>query len=284
VRPVILVHGGASAIAAARHEAVKRGCLAAARAGDRVLQSGGDALEAVVAAVTALEDDPEFNAGRGAALTREGTAELDAAVMRGRDRAVGAVTCVRRTRNPVRLARAVMDSEHVFLAGEGADRYGLERGLEGVRPDYFVTERQRAKLAAQRGASLGTGTVGAVALDAEGGFAAATSTGGRSGKRPGRVGDTPLVGAGTYASAQAAVSGTGEGEFFIRSLAAFLAAEAAPSLGAQGAAERGVAEVARLGGVGGLIVVEPGGELGVAFNTPHMARAWVRGGEASAAV
>lgn len=265
---------------------MKAGCLAAAQAGSQALKTGKDALGAVIEAVAVLEDNPLFNAGRGAALTTAGTVELDAAVMRGINLSVGAVACVTRARNPIHLARAVMDSEHVLLVGNGADDYVREVGLEEVPQDYFVTEQQRDKLEAWRGTPQirGTGTVGAVALDVNGRFAAATSTGGRTGKRPGRVGDTPVVGAGTYANQSAAVSGTGEGEYFIRSLAAYLAAEAAPRIGAQAAVEKGVAAVAQLGGSGGLILVGPEGEIGVAFNTLNMARAWIKDEETFAAV
>ncbi len=285
-RPVILVHGGAGPRTPDRGEVLEAGCLAAARVGWRVLAAGGDALSAVVEAVAALEDDPEFNAGRGAVLTRAGTAELDAAVMRGTDRAAGAVAGVTRTRNPVRLARAVLGSEQVLLVGAGADAFAREVGLEAVEPAYFVTDRQRARLAARlRGATLpGSGTVGAVALDAAGGVAAATSTGGMIGKRPGRVGDTPLIGAGTYASPGGAASATGVGECIMRAVASFVAVEAIVRLGAQGAAERGLAAVAAVGGAGGLIVMGPGGDVGLARNTPQMAHAWVQEGEERAGI
>jgi isoaspartyl peptidase/L-asparaginase-like protein (Ntn-hydrolase superfamily) len=276
---VIVVHGGAGTIARERYEAVQNGCLRAARIGWSVLRGGGDALSAVVEAVAALEDDPEFNAGRGAALTRAGTVELDAAVMRGCDRAAGAVGCVRMTRNPIRLARAVMDTEHVLLVADSADALAREIGLETVSQDYFVTERQCLRLDAYLRAQTAprTGTAGAVAVDAEGRVAAATSTGGRVGQRPGRVGDTPIPGAGTYADRAGAASGTGEGEYFIRSLAAYRAVRVLPG-DAQAAAEHGVAAVTEFGGSGGLIVVSATGGIGVAFNTTHMAWAWMRDG------
>lgn len=195
--PVIVVHGGAGTIAPERRARVREGCLGAARLGWEILRSGGDALSAVVEAVAALEDDPEFNAGRGSALTRAGTVEMDAAVMQGCDRGAGAVGCVGTVRNPVRLARAVMDTEHVLLVADGADALAREVGLETASTEYFVTERQRRRLEEYfRGRTVPhTGTVGAVAADALGCVAAATSTGGRVGQRPGRVGDTPIPGA-----------------------------------------------------------------------------------------
>jgi beta-aspartyl-peptidase (threonine type) len=283
-RPVVLVHGGAGAIAEARHAAAKAGCLAAARAAFRALVDGGDAVAAVVAAVTLLEDDEQFNAGRGAALTRAGTAELDAAVMRGADRAAGAVAAVRRTRNPVRLAAALLESDHVLLVGEGADAYAREEGLPTVDPDYFVTEARRAQLARHLAspAGHGMGTVGAVALDASGGLAAATSTGGRVGQRPGRVGDTPIVGAGTYADPAGAASATGDGEVFIRAVAAFTAVQAIAGLGAEGATRLAMGRVAALGGEGGLIAVAADGALGIAHNSAVLPHAFVRDGEESA--
>lgn len=280
-RPVILVQGGAGAILPERREVVQRGCLEAARIGFAVLLAGGDAVGAVVEAVAALEANPQFNAGRGAALTHAGTIQLDAAVMRGTDRAVGAVGCVTRICHPVRLARAVLDTEHVLLVGPWADAFGESLGLEVAGQDYFLTERQRRRLEEhlRGGESPGPGTVGAVALDMRGGLAAATSTGGRVGQRPGRVGDTPIVGAGTYADSRGAASGTGIGEYFMRTLAAYVAVQALVSATPQEASERGVAAVAELGGGGGLVVLGRDGRVGVAFNTDHLSHAWVRDDE-----
>ncbi len=282
----MLVHGGAGPIPASRHEAAKAGCLAAARAGWRALAAGGDAVAAVVEAVSVLEDDEGFNAGRGCVLTRAGTVELDAAVMRGTDRAAGAVGCVSRPRSPVHLARAVLDSEHVFLVGPGAEAFGRERGLPEVDPAWFVTEARRRQLATHLGGTpaSGIGTVGAVALDLLGGVAAATSTGGKVGQRPGRVGDTPLVGAGTYADAAGAASATGDGEQFIRAVAAFAAVQAIADHGAMGAARLALERVAALAGEGGLILVAPQGGLGIACNTGSMPHAWVRADEEGAGV
>lgn len=173
----------------------------------------------------------------------------------------------------------MLDSDHVLIAGPGADAFGREVGLPEVDPAWFVTDRQRARLAAYLAGAPqpGSGTVGAVALDAAGGLAAATSTGGRIGQRPGRVGDTPLVGAGTYADPGGAASATGLGESFIRAVAAFVAVEAIARLGARRAAEHGIARVAALGGSGGLILVAPDGEVGIAFDAPAMPHAWIRG-------
>ena len=284
--PVLLVHGGAGRIPPERQEEARAGCLEAARLGHAALLAGEDALEAVVRAVAFLEDHPAFNAGRGAALTRAGTAELDAAVMRGGDRAAGGVAALRRTRNPVRLARLVLDSADVLVVGEGADALAAEHGLEQVDPAYFVTERSRERLQEVLGGEYapGGGTVGAVALDAQGHVAAATSTGGRVAQRPGRVGDAPIVGAGTYADALGAASGTGMGEFFMRALTAYTAVQGVPGLGAQTATERAIVQLAALGGEGGLILVGPDGGLGIAFNSPQMAHAWVRGAEEFAGV
>jgi isoaspartyl peptidase/L-asparaginase-like protein (Ntn-hydrolase superfamily) len=266
-------------------EAGRRGCLTAARLGYALLESGSGAVDAVVRAVAALEDDPTFNAARGAVLTSAGSAELDACVMRGEDRRAGAVACVTRTRNPVLAARGVMDTSHVLLVGSAADAFARELGLEQVEPEYFVTERQRQRLEQRLADALeaGGGTVGAVAVDRNGRVAAATSTGGTIGKLPGRVGDTPMIGAGTYASQFGAASGTGDGEVFMRGLATYVAVRSCPVLGAMVAAEAGLAAATELGGTGGLILVSPEGEIGFAFNTPAMARAWVRDGEEQSA-
>jgi len=260
--------------------------LTAARLGYQALASGADAVDAVVRAVVALEDDPNFNAGRGAVLTSAGTVELDACVMRGEDRRAGAVACVTRTRNPILAAAQVMDTHHVLLVGQSADQFARDLGLDQVEPEYFITERQRRRLEHRLAemAEAAGGTVGAVAVDSQGRVAAATSTGGTIGKLPGRVGDTPIVGAGTYASQFGAASGTGHGEAFMRGLAAYVAVRSCHSLGAMAAAEAGLAAAGELGGRGGLILISPQGELGIAFNTPAMARAWIFGGEESSAV
>ena len=252
--------------------------------GSAVLAAHGSALDAVVAAVAMLEDDPRFNAGRGAVLTYHGTIELDAAIMDGATRAAGAVAAATHTRNPVRLARAVMEtSPHVFLSGPGADEFSREQSLEQVDPDWFVIPerwRQLQELKARKlgwyDADLKYGTVGAVAVDAAGHVAAATSTGGLTGKRWGRIGDSPLIGAGTYADDRScAVSATGVGEFFIRTAAAHEIGARMRLLGesAQAAADAVIAEIGALGGSGGVIVAAPDGTTVFAFNTPGMYRA-----------
>lgn len=278
---VIVVHGGAGAADAEREARRRAGCLEAARRGWAILRQGGDAVEAVVEAVTALEDDPEFNAGLGAVLTRDGQIQLDAAVMRGWDRAAGAVAWVARTRNPVRLARLLLDRETVLMVGPPADALAAEAGLPQVDPTALITPRQRERLAtflASRRVEEG-GTVGAVARDGSGGVAAATSTGGRLGQRYGRVGDTPVIGAGTYADQRGAASATGTGEAFIRAVAAFRAVSALDHTSPDDAATAALAAVTEVGGRGGLIVVNARGEFGVAFTTAQMVHAWVREGE-----
>ncbi len=285
--PAIAVHGGAGNLGpddpatsggdVPRLEGVRR----AAAAGWAILSSGGSALDAVEAAVRVLEDDPTFNAGTGATLTAAGEVELDASIMEGAALRCGAVAAVRDVRNPVSLARAVMErSAHVLLAGEGASAFAREVGIAACDPALLVTPRQWARWEAARGGPPGrTGTVGAVARDARGHLAAATSTGGTSMKRPGRVGDTPVIGAGTYADDRlAAVSCTGHGE---RILQVTLARHAADLVGAGRSAMDAAREAvrvlgARVGGEGGLVLVGPAGEPGFAHNTQVMSRAWVR--------
>ncbi|MGH8153278.1 MAG: isoaspartyl peptidase/L-asparaginase family protein, partial [Rhodanobacteraceae bacterium] len=225
--PVLLVHGGAGLIRRdldADLECAMRNALAQAlRRGHALLASGASALDAAVGAVTVLEDVPYFNAGRGAVFTHEGINELDAAVMDGATLRAGAIAGVRHVRNPVALARAVMErSPHVMLAGEGAEAFARTQGIALVEPGYLRTDARWQQLqdALQQEAGGGKvdhfGTVGAVALDVHGGLAAATSTGGMTNKRWNRIGDTPVIGAGTYANRACAVSGTGWGEFYIR--------------------------------------------------------------------
>lgn len=285
----IAIHGGAGTMSPDRmteaQQAEYKAALAVALdAGARILADGGSALDAVEAAVMVLEDDPRFNAGRGAVFTYNGTNELDASIMDGRGRRAGAVTGVTHVRHPVRLARAVMESSpHVFLSGAGAEEFAREQGFEVVDPDWFATPERWRQLQELKARNLGWfdvdlkyGTVGAVAVDAEGHVAAATSTGGLTGKRWGRIGDSPVIGAGNYADDRGcAVSATGAGEFFIRAGVAHeicarmrLAGESA-----QAAAEAVIAEVGALGGDGGVIVAAPGSAPVFAFNTPGMYRA-----------
>jgi beta-aspartyl-peptidase (threonine type) len=285
----LAIHGGAGTLTretiTAEEEAQVRAALVDARgAGEAILRTGGSALDAVEAAVRRLEDAPEFNAGRGATLTYDGGFELDAAVIDGATRAAGAVTGVRTVRNPVTLARELMEQgPHVFLAGAGAEAFAREHGIEEAPEGWFEVERRRRQWDEFRtrgegwfDSSVKYGTVGAVARDTSGHVAAATSTGGLTGKRWSRIGDSPVIGAGTYADDRsAAVSCTGSGEFFIRAAAAHSLCERMRLLGesAQAAADAVIAEVAALGGDGGLIVAGPDGSTAFAFSTPGMYRA-----------
>jgi beta-aspartyl-peptidase (threonine type) len=278
--PAVVVHGGAGnprsgAVEdeAPYHEALRE-AVAAARA------YPDDALAAVEAAVRVLEDAPLFNAGRGSVLTRDGTVEMDAAVMCGRSMRAGAVAAVTSVRNPVSLARAVMEgSDHVMLVGSGAERLADERGLERMDPDWFVTESQRRRL--ERDAGRAKGTVGAVALDSEGRLAAATSTGGVRGQIPGRVGDSPLIGAGTFADSACAVSATGDGEHIMSAVAshevsALMRYRDLPLAEACETVLR--ARLEPLGADAGLIAVDARGEIAMPFNTTIMHRAWQTAG------
>ena len=285
----IAIHGGAGTMARERMTAEKqaayREALAAARdAGAKVLAGGGSALDAVEAAIVMLEDDPKFNAGRGAVFTWEGTNELDASIMDGRTRAAGAVAGVTRTRNPISLARAVMEtSPHVMLAGAGADAFSLAQGLQQADPAWFATPERRRQLEELKAKNLSAlevefkyGTVGAVAVDTHGHVAAGTSTGGTTGKRWGRIGDSPVIGAGTSAVDRAcAVSATGAGEYFIRAAVAheICARMRLKGESAQAAADAVIAEVGALGGDGGVIVAAPDGTTAFSFNTSGMYRA-----------
>ena len=284
----IAIHGGAGTILRKKLSEEQRGeyetsLSTALDAGARLLAEGGSALDAVAAAVVLLEDDPLFNAGRGATFTFDGRIELDAAVMDGRDRAAGSVAGVTTVRNPVLLARAVMEQgPHVFLAGAGAERFAREHGFEPVDPTWFETAERRRQLEEFRAhkdawfdSSVKYGTVGAVARDTHRHVAAATSTGGLTGKRWGRIGDSPVIGAGTYADDRAcAVSATGAGEFFIRAGVAHTICDRVRFLGetVQQAADATIAEVGALGGDGGVIVAGPDGSTAFSFNTPGMYR------------
>jgi L-asparaginase / beta-aspartyl-peptidase len=287
----LVIHGGCGQLTPATlpgpEAACRAGLAEALAAGKSLLIAGGSAVDAVVAAVAVLEDCPLFNAGRGAVFTAEGRTELDAAIMDGATRKAGAVAGVTRTRNPVMLARAVMlHSPHVLLARDGADVFALEHGLEQVEPVWFRVESrwqalQAMKAAAARGeavfdADLKYGTVGAVARDVHGHLAAATSTGGLTGKRWGRIGDSPLIGAGTLADDRSvAVSCTGSGEAFIRAGVGHEigALVRLAGLSACDAAARALADVAALGGSGGIIYIGTDGVPGWVFSTPGMFRA-----------
>ena len=294
----IVIHGGAGVIEPAKMTPAKEasyraGLSAALDAGYAVLERGGSSLDAVTAAVRTMEDDPQFNAGRGAVLNHEGDAELDAAIMDGRGPRAGAVAAVRHVRNPIELARLVMEkSPHVLLVAEGAEDFALEQGVVLVPRSYFRTEAREQQLEEERraesarqkggptartgGAELDSrGTVGAVALDRAGNLAAATSTGGLSNKRWGRVGDSPLIGAGTYANRTCAVSGTGEGEYFIRQVIAYdvcALIEYRHLTLAQAAYEVIHVKLQRAGGEGGLIALDPAGDIAMDFNSIGMFR------------
>ena len=285
----LAIHGGAGVITRDRLDDKQRGEIEAALglalgAGSNVLAAGGSSVDAVQAAIEVLEDDPHFNAGRGAVFTYEGRNELDAAIMDGSNRAAGAVTGVAHVRHPVALARAVMEhSPHVFLSGAGAEEFARERGFEMTDPAWFATEPRRKALEEFKARKVGWfdidlkyGTVGAVARDAQGHLAAATSTGGLTGKRWGRIGDSPVIGAGTYADDRAcAVSATGAGEFFIRAGVAHTICDRVRFLGetVRQAADATIKEVGELGGDGGVIVAGPDGSTAFSFNTPGMYRA-----------
>ena len=286
----LMIHGGCGAmrrdsVSAAQEEQARIGLNAALDAGAAILASGGRAIDAVEAAARVLEEDASFNAGRGCVLTAEGVAELDAAIMDGTDRSAGAVAGLRTTRAPVSAARAAMEhSPHVLLTYAGADAFAREQGLEQVANDWFITPERRAQLDMVMAAGGGFdsdikyGTVGAVAVDLMGHVAAATSTGGLTAKKWGRIGDSPLIGSGTYADDRAAaVSATGLGETFIRVAAAheLCARVRIGGEGLQAAIDGVLAEIVALGGNGGLIAVSPTGEAAWGFTTPGMYRAVV---------
>ena len=298
--PIALaIHGGAglirrASLSAEREAASRASLLRIVTAGHGLLARGATAHEAVIEAVRLLEDDPLFNAGHGAVLASDGSVELDAAVMEGTERRAGAVAAVSGVRNPVRLAdRVLRDTPHVLLAGPGAQALAQELGEALVDPSALVTAERAAQL--ERAKARGSfhldhgsderdvyGTVGAVACDEHGRVAAATSTGGMVNQRPGRVGDTPLIGAGTFAwDRTCAVSGTGHGEPFIRlGLAARVSARV-EMLGESlaEAADRTLDDLAALGGQGGLIAVNAQGQVVLPFNTAGMFRAWQTGAE-----
>ncbi|MCL9998681.1 MAG: isoaspartyl peptidase/L-asparaginase [Erythrobacter sp.] len=305
----LAIHGGAGtldpkAMTPEKRAAYEADLQRALDAGSKILAEGGAAMDAIKAAIVIMEDSPLFNAGKGAVFTWDGTNELDASIMDGRDRSAGAVAGVKTVRNPILLADTVRtQSEHVFLVGKGAEDFAVSKGFAVTPPEYFATEARREALERLKAEKLSAldvdhkfGTVGAVALDQSGNMAAGTSTGGMTGKRWGRVGDAPMIGAGTYADNRAcAVSATGWGEFFIRVgvaheiCAALRAArfQAATIAGpdaelhdqwlpgenyAQEVADTVMEDVAKLGGDGGVILVTPEGEAIFSFNTTGMYR------------
>ena len=314
------IHGGAGTIAREnmteeQDAAYRKALQQALDTGAAILRGGGSAEDAIVAAILIMENDPKFNAGRGAVYTWEGTNELDAAIMLGKDRSAGAVTGVKTVKNPILLAREVLrDGRHVFLSGAGAEEFAADKGLDLVEPGYLETEARKKALERLKTEQLSSldvdhkfGTVGAVALDLKGNLAAGTSTGGLTGKRWGRIGDVPVIGAGTYADDRdCAVSATGQGEYFIRAVVGYSIctglrqkwrkmlddAQASVPLDEDGnptfvvhasemwleesdvqeVADAVMADVKDLGGTGGVIVVSPFGPAVFSFNTSGMYR------------
>ena len=284
----IAIHGGAGVLSRGdlpveQEREYLDGLEAALDAGYQLLERGASSLDAAIAAVCVLEDNPLFNAGRGAVLNRDGVAELDASVMDGGTLGAGAVTGLKHVRNPIELARRVMDeSPHVMLVGEGAEEFARLQGIELVSNEYFrtpVRQQQLQKLlrgvVTRENELAAFGTVGAVALDGHGNLAAATSTGGMTGKRWGRVGDSPVIGAGTYANnASCAVSATGHGEYFIRSVVAhdICAQVEYLKVPLHTAGDNVLAKMAKLGGNGGVIAIDARGEIVLEFNSEGMFR------------
>lgn len=302
----LAIHGGAGTIlrenlTEAQRAEYEAALASALEAGAAILRGGGSAMDAVRAVIVPLENDPKFNAGRGAVFTWDGTNELDASIMDGRDRSAGAIAGVTTVKNPILLASKVRDDgRHVFLSGAGAEQFARENDIEITLPDWFATQPRREALDRMKAEQLSAldvdhkfGTVGAVALDRDGNLAAGTSTGGLTGKRWGRIGDAPIIGAGTYADNRAcAVSATGAGEYFIRVGVAheicarlrmqkewleLLAAGVEPhpvwnTMRSKHIADLVLAEVADLGGEGGVILVTPNGDAIFSFNTSGMYR------------
>ena len=292
--PVLVIHGGAGVIRQGltpeKEKLVRADLRAALEAGNGVLRSGGSSLDAVTQAILVMEDSPRFNAGKGAVFTHEGRNELDSAIMDGATLRAGAVAGVRQVKNPVLLARAVMEkSPHVMLSGAGAEEFAKSVGIELVDPSYFRTDQRWQELqealkadankhASIPGRAIHYGTVGAVALDSHGHLAAATSTGGMTDKRWGRVGDSPIIGAGTYANTRCAVSATGWGEYYIRAVAAHdicARMEYAKKPIAQAAKEVVMDVIPKLGGDGGVIALDADGNFATPFNTDGMYRGWI---------
>lgn len=293
--PMLVIHGGAGVerkgMTPADEKEAREAMTAALRAGHALLMQGKPSADAVVAALSILEDSPQFNAGKGAVFTHDGHNELDASLMEGGSGQAGAVAGVQRVKNPIQLARAVMDhSQHVMMVGDGAEKFAQEQGIALVDPAYFRTEKRwqqlqqalREDAAGQAHASVETakhfGTVGALALDRDGKLAAGTSTGGMTDKRYGRVGDSPIIGAGTWADARCAVSGTGWGEFYIRAAAAhdICARVRYAGQSLQRAAEAVIDEqIPAAGGDGGAIALGSDGTVAFPFNTEGMYRGWI---------
>jgi beta-aspartyl-peptidase (threonine type) len=295
VKPILVIHGGAGVeradMSAQDIQAARKALEEALRAGHAQLKAGKPAVDAVAATITVLEDAPMFNAGRGAVFTHDGKNELDSSIMDGATGKAGSVAGVHRVKNPIQLARLVMDkSKHVMMVGDGAETFATEQGVTLVDPSYFRTEKRWQQLqkalkeeaSGQAHSNLETakhfGTVGALALDAQGHLAAGTSTGGMTNKRYGRVGDSPVIGAGTYADTKCAVSGTGWGEFYLRSVAAFNICARVRFAGQDiASAAKAVIneEIPKAGGDGGAIALSADGTAVFPFNTEGMYRGWI---------
>ena len=295
VPPVLVIHGGAGVIkrdlTPAKEKAIRAAMTKALQSGYAELKAGKSAVDAVSAAIVVLEDDPDFNAGKGAVFTHDGRNELDAAIMDGDSRRAGAVAGVERIRNPILLARAVMEkTPYVMLSGHGAEAFAQSIGMPLVDPSYFRTEErwQQLQKALKEDAAGKShedeetakhfGTVGAVALDAQGHLAAGTSTGGMTDKRWGRIGDSPIIGAGTYANSDCAVSGTGWGEYYIRTVAAHAICMQVSQMRVpikRAAAVVINQEIPALGGNGGAIALDAHGNIAIPFNTDGMYRGWI---------
>ena len=288
VKPVIIVHGGAWGIPDRLVDANIKGVKESVKAGWKVLEAGGSALDAVVAAVNVLEDNPSFDAGIGSVLTEDRTVEMDALIMDGSNLDAGAVAGLKDVRYPIRLARKVMEeTPHVMIIGEGANRLADEFGLERITQEELVTEEARLEFEewsekAEYGNSFGHDTVGSVALDSDGNIAAATSTGGVTGKKVGRVGDVPLIGSGGYADNRVGgVSTTGHGEAIMRvNLAKLVLTYMETGMHIQEASEKALGYMAlRVNGSGGLIALDADGNMGHAFTTKRMVWASIKDGE-----
>lgn len=313
----LVIHGGAGTITKAsmtpeKEKAYKETLNLALQTGYEILKNGGSSLDAVEATVRVMEDSPLFNAGKGAVFTNEGKNELDAAIMDGKNMNAGAIASVTTIKNPISAARAVMEkSEHVMMIGDGAEKFAKEKGLELVDPSYFYTETRFKQLQSIKDKekteldhssdTTGTssteniyiegkkfGTVGAVALDAYGNLAAATSTGGMTNKRYGRVGDVPIIGAGTYANNNTcAVSATGHGEYFIRSVVAhdIAALMEYKNYSLKKAADEVVMKkLVERGGEGGVIAVDKKGNIAMPFNSAGMYRGYIKNGKSEVAI
>ena len=277
--PVIVVHGGAGwshGTSDEKQHAIKSGLKKALDTGFSILQSGGSSLDAVEAAIVILEDNPVFNAGRGSVYTAEEKQEMDASIMSGNDQDAGAVASVSRVKNPIKLARYIMEhTEHVMMAGPGAEKVAEQGRLELVDPSYFYSEDRLKSVKKQQAKK--NSTVGALAMDKLGNITAGTSTGGRSNKLPGRIGDSPIIGAGTWAQNNVCgVSGTGHGEYFIRYNVAreICARMEYLNLSVGEASAQVIGQLTAIGIEGGVIVLDKNGNISMEFNTDGMARAY----------